>query len=912
MILPLNSTALELYNAGGKGMNLGKLARAGYPVPGGFVVTTAAYQAFVAANDLEERLLAQVEALQPGNPAALEAASQTMRGWFSAGSLPSELADALRRAYQELGAPPVAVRSSATAEDLPEMSFAGQQDTYLNVVGEEALLQAVLNCWGSLWTGRAIGYRERNGVLQSGLGLAVVVQEMVQSEASGVLFTANPLSGLRSEVVIDATLGLGEALVSGQVEPDHYVLRQEGEDGSLKIVSKKLGAKALAVRSQAGGGVRAVAESAAGLQALPDEQIAALAKLGRRVADEYDFPQDIEWAWAQGRLYLLQTRAITSLYPLPEGLPAEPLRVMASFGAVQGMLDPMTPLGRQAIGAFTAGAARHFGYEWTAEDQPVMLVAGERIFINFTALIRNRIGRKVVSKVLSMIEPSVGQALQPLWDDPRLAPGRQALSLRIVLRLGRVVLPVLARMAKNLRRPQDAHEKIFALVEQKVSAYRERAVQATTLMQQVALMDDMFAEIPGLMLHELIPCFAPAMAMLNLLNHLAADLPDGYSLVLEITRGLPHNVTTQMDLDLWSIVRALRIETGAASYLANRKADELTAVYKAGRLPPAAQTLLDDFLVRYGARGLAEVDLGRPRWADDPTPVLQALQSYLHIEDSNQAPDRVFARGEAAAQAALEKLVAALELAPRGHFKARLARFAASRVRALAGLRELPKFFAVRLMDVSRRMLLESGRGLAAAGLLGAAEDIFFFSLAELRELSGWQTMDGDWNLQVRLSSHPNQPLGQIIAGRRQRYEREKLRRQVPRLLLSDGRVFYEGVNYNPPQAETRDNLLLGDPVSPGVVEGVVHVVFDPHSTHLEPGEILVCRGTDPSWTPLFLSAGGLVTEVGGMMTHGSVVAREYGIPAVVGVHQATRRLQSGQRVRLDGSRGQIMILEED
>jgi pyruvate,water dikinase len=315
-LLPFDHPAISIENAGGKGANLARLAQAGYAVPGGFIVSTAAYQEFVQANQLEPRLLARLADL-PADPAALEAASRDIRAWFAAGSLPEALAGALRQAYAALGQPAVAVRSSATAEDLPELSFAGQQDTYLNVTGEAALLAAVLRCWGSLWTARAIGYRQRNGLPQAGLALAVVVQQMIQSEVSGVLFTANPLSGLRSELVIDATFGLGEALVSGQVEPDHYVV---GQADGPRILSKTLGAKALAIRSQPGGGVTAVGGDvgqAGQTQALPDEQILALAEMGWRVQDEYGFPQDIEWAWADGKLYLLQSRPITSLFPVP-------------------------------------------------------------------------------------------------------------------------------------------------------------------------------------------------------------------------------------------------------------------------------------------------------------------------------------------------------------------------------------------------------------------------------------------------------------------------------------------------------------------------------------------------------------------------------------------------------------------
>ena len=267
---------------------------------------------------------------------------------------------------------------------------------------------------------------------------------------------------------------------------------------------------------------------------------------------------------------------------------------------------------------------------------------------------------------------------------------------------------------------------------------------------------------------------------------------------------------------------------------------------------------------------------------------MQTLQSYLKIGE-DQAPDILFARGEQRAKVAIEKLANDARALPGGWLREKLVRAAARRVRALTGAREAPKFYAIRVMGVVRAELLKLGEEFAKAGIVEHREDLAFLHIRELDALAHRQY--GDWKT--------------LIAGRRAVYERESRRKQIPRLLVSDGRAYYEGLG-----SEMDDgDVITGSPVSPGVVEGVVHVVFDPHESQLAPGEILVCPGTDPAWTPLFLAAGGLVTEVGGMMTHGSVVAREYGIPAVVGVHQATTRLQTGQRIRLNGTSGKIVIL---
>ena len=392
LIAPFAGPA-QLDTVGGKGLNLSRLFRAGLPVPPGFTVTTAAYRDFVRRQGLQTVIAAALNGAGTEGAFSVDAASEVIRAGFAAGEIPEETAAAILDAYAAMGRPPVAVRSSATAEDLPGLSFAGQQETVLNVVDDAALLAAVVRCWSSLWTPRAITYRTRNAIDQESVTLAVVVQSMVDAEASGVLFTANPLTGKRDEVVIDATLGLGEALVSGQVEPDHYVV-----DPSGRITLKAIGAKALTIRSSGGGGTVSLQQDAADRQALPDASIVDLARLSREVGKVVEGPQDIEWAFADGRLYLLQARPITTLYPLPDGMSAEPLRAMFSFGSVQGMLDPITPLGRDAITAALIGAGKVFGSHATAETQSLLWTAGERLWIDVSGLMGSRRGTQACAR----------------------------------------------------------------------------------------------------------------------------------------------------------------------------------------------------------------------------------------------------------------------------------------------------------------------------------------------------------------------------------------------------------------------------------------------------------------------------------------------------------------------------------
>jgi pyruvate,water dikinase len=586
-------------------------------------------------------------------------------------------------------------------------------------------------------------------------------------------------------------------------------------------------------------------------------------------------------------LYILQARPITSLFPVPKES-FDPLEIWFSFGAVQGLVGPLTPLGMDAIMNLVAGAGAMFGVRLKPEEVNVFAAAGERIWVKISDLIRNPIGSRIFGGVIGFIEPSVGQILKPLIADKRLGAGRGRLKLSTVRRLAYFGLPVLGRLARNMLHPEKARTEFDARIETHLAT----AIIAPApdrfgrLLNIVRFMGDRIANAFPFLLPHFIPVFGPSMGALNLLNEIAGK---DRALALEVTRGLPNNVTTEMDLALWKTATEIRADAESASEFDASDASTLARRYMSGTLPSAAQTAIARFMDKYGMRGVGEIDFGQPRWREDPTPIMHTLQSYLNI-DAASAPDVVFAKGQKAALEAVEKLAAKARRQPGGWIKQKLVRAAARRIRLLMGAREGPKFFAIRTMGIARKALLEVGEEFAEAGTIDRPDDLVFLKLAELESLSRNEARD--WKA--------------LIAARRATYERELRRRQVPRVLVSDGRAFYEGLG-----SETdTDNVISGSPVSPGVAEGIVRVIFDPRQSQLAPGEILVCPGTDPAWTPLFMAAAGLVTEVGGMMTHGSVVAREYGIPAVVGVHQATSRLKDGQRVRIDGTTGKIVVLE--
>ncbi|PLC11709.1 pyruvate, water dikinase [Kocuria flava] len=798
---------------GGKAAGLGALLRAGERVPEGFCLTTEAYRS---------------------------------------GRVPER---ALLAAYERLGGGPVAVRSSATAEDLPGASFAGQQDTVLGVVGGDALLAAVRRCWASLSGERAVAYRAAQDLADEDPAMAVVVQGMVEPVAAGVMFTANPLTGNRTQTVVDAVPGLGTGVVDGAAETDHYVLPWEGPDPG---------------QPEHG--------------CLSADRLRELQQAGRRVQRALGGPQDVEFAWdAEGTLWLLQSRPVTTLFPLPPGtdpVHGEP-RLYLEVGHMQGLRRPVTPMGVSVLRETTRRWLGVVGVDATAAD-PFLVEIGGRLFTDLTGFVRSPRLRSRVPEAVRVYGPAVARGVRRVLDDPRFAPrpappGRRALSPAAAARLLLAVLPAsLLGALRALARPAAARERAFRELERVRRQPRSEPGDPAERIRRAAGLQD--ATLTGPMMRTLPPLWAALLA-----QGVAGRLLRGVLRPGELNatlRGMPHNVTTRMDLELWDVAVAARPHR---ELLLGTGPDELAARFARGELPEFGLTA---FLARYGIRGSAEIDVGSPRWADDPTPVFAALAGYLRVGDPEQAPPVRFARAEAEAEAALAGLV---ERAARTRpLRARLAGALLRRGRELAGLRELPKFLWLSPLAEVRRQLLAAGTALAGRGLLERPEDIMFLTLDEA------------------LGAARGADLRAAVAGRRREHDREARRRQVPGLLLSDG---------TDPMALPDDgapghgpDVLVGQPAATGVATGPVRIVHHPSEARLEPGDILVAPTTDPGWTPLFLTLGGLVTETGSPIAHGPTVAREYGIPAVICVPGATTRLTEGQVVTVDGAAGLVRL----
>jgi phosphohistidine swiveling domain-containing protein len=879
LIVPLASldrTRLAL--AGGKAANLGELIRAGFPVPDGVCLTTEGYERAV-----EEAGLASEIARLGSNPGASEREIAAAIGErLRTAPVPQRVRAALDASLEALtrsGAAAVAVRSSATAEDLAEASFAGQLETYLNVVGSDALAEAVRCCWASLWTERAVAYRAANGVNHSTVRMAVVVQRMVESTVSGVLFTADPVSGRRGRAVIDAARGLGEAIVSGAVNPDHFAVDVAADE----IRERTVGRATMVVRGAAGGGTERVSLPAETSEpVLRDEEIRQLAALGVRLEHHFGQPQDIEFALdAKRRVWLTQTRAITSLYPLPDTAPEAPeLRVYFSANVAQGFLAPFTPMGLQGMRLIGSGIARVIGRppRDRVQGPEFFAASGERLFFDITPLVRDRFGRRGFLGITNQMEARTNAALRELLAaEPRLALTQQPF-WRSALRFARVLAH--ARVPPRILRALVAPE------------HARRAADKVTS-RALAVADVPEGAGPGVrldaferLLAEGVPRVAPAVLPLAaagavayaVANRLLGELATNEERQI-VRRALPNNPTMEMDLALWELSRRARADPDTRQVLAE-SAEDLARRYAAQTLPQRLQADLVQFLATYGYRGVGEIDLGVPRWSDDPTHVLAILATYAGQPDDERAPDAQFRRARADAEAMVKEL--SRRAATRGRIRGVVVRAALHKTRALFGMREVPKASFVRVLTRARALLRSAGTQLAESGTIDAPDDVFFLTLPDARRAAA-----GD---DVR----------SIVRGRRAVYERELRRRHVPRLLLSDGT--------EPTPSLPEDALLRGTPASPGTVTAPARVLLVPNGATLEPGEILVAPSTDPGWTPLFLTAGGLVMEMGGAMSHGAIVAREYGIPAVVGVPDATERIATGQAVTVDGSAGVVQL----
>lgn len=824
---------------GGKAANLGELRRIrGVRVPGGFCVTTVAFDRYVHAATAVGALLQELEGLRPDDSEAIHRLGARLRAAVEAVAVPPDLTAAIEAALAAFGDDAaVAVRSSATVEDSPSASFAGQHDTYLDVVGGPAVLAHVRRCWASLFTERAIAYRLRNGIGRQRASMAVVVQQMVAADTSGVLFTADPATSNRKVCVIEAGSGLGEALVSGHVSPDTYRVR-DGE-----IVAHSAGTEGPVVG---------------------EAQVLRLAELGRRIEAHFGVPQDIEWCLAGEEISVVQSRPITTLFPIPS-MGDEGYHVYVSVGHQQMMTDPMRPLGLSF---------------WLMTTPAPMTEAAGRLFVDVTARLRSSVAREAVLDALGRSDPLIGDALRAIVGRGDVAAVPEASPA--------------ASSAVQATSPPEPIETDPAIVEELIAACEASiaALQQEIIGKSgVELLDFIAADIGELRRvlfdprgHEV---FMSAMEASWWLNDRLYEWLGVRNAADALSQSVPHNVTSEMGLALLDVADVIRPLQPVVKFLEGVAGGSLDGLEEVtGGL--AARAAIDGFLDAYGARCAGEIDITRERWRERPAALVPLILSNVRNFAPGEAMRR-FERGREEAARAERELLGMLRALPDGESKAAETKRKIDRVRTFIGFREFPKFGMVRRYFVYKAALLRDAERLVSDGVIAQADDVFYLSFAELHAAvaSGWA--DRELIAQRREAFHSYQAL------------------TPPRVITSDGEV----VTGSYGRADVPDGALVGLAVSAGTVEGRARVLTQLAGAEIEPGDILVTTSTDPSWSILFVSVRGVVTEVGGLMTHGAVIAREYGLPAVVGVEHATRLIRDGQPIRVNGTDGYVELLGE-
>jgi len=848
----------KLMVVGGKGANLGELSKIeGIHVPDGFCISTEAFKRIMGETPAIDGLLDQLSHLMVEDRDKIGELSGEIRRLIEGMAIPEDINEEITRFLDRLGEKNAyAVRSSATAEDLPTASFAGQQDTYLNIIGKEAILKYISKCWASLFTERAVTYRLQNGFDHRKVHLSVVVQKMVFPQTAGVLFTADPVTSNRKVSSVDAGFGLGEALVSGLVNADIYKVC------SGKIIDKKISAKKLAIYALKDGGTKEqeIEPERQNRQALTDEQILQLEGMGRKIKEHFGCPQDIEWCLADDTFYIVQSRPITALYPIPEANDQEN-HVYVSVGHQQMMTHPMKPLGLSFFLLTTPAPMRK---------------AGGRLFVDVTHMLASPDSREVLLDTMGQHDPLMKDALmtiiergdfiKSLPNDKKEVPGK---SNKVVSEYDQAIVSALIKRSQTL------------IAELKQNIQRKSGTD---------LFDFILEDIKQLKKILFDPqssgVYMAAMDAASWINEKMMEWLGEQNAADTLSQSVPNNITSEMGLELLDVADVIRPYPGVIEFLQHMKDDDFLDELVKFDGGQETRDAIYTYLNKYGMRCVGEIDITKTRWSEKPATLVPMILSNIKNFEPN-AGNRKFEQGRQEALKKEQELLDRLKQLPDGEEKAIETKRMIDLIRNFSGFREYPKYGMINRYFVYKQALLKEAEQLVHANIIHEKEDIYYLAFEELREVVGTNKLDY-----------------QIINKRKDEYKLYK-KLTPPRVITSDGETL--SGKYK------RENLptgsLAGLPVSSGVIEGRARIILSMEDADLEDGDILVTSFTDPSWTPLFVSIKGLVTEVGGLMTHGAVIAREYGLPAVVGVENATRLIKDGQRIRVHGTEGYVEIL---
>ncbi|PGW33078.1 phosphoenolpyruvate synthase [Bacillus cereus] len=854
----------QLFLVGGKGLNLGELSNIqGIQVPEGFCVTTVGYEKAIEQNEAFQDLLNQLTMLKIEDRNQIGEISKKIRETIMAVKITSDVEKAVTHYLSRFGNEHAyAVRSSATAEDLPYASFAGQQDTYLNIIGKEAILQHVRKCWASLFTERAVMYRIQNGFEHSQVSICVVVQKMVFPQASGILFTADPITSNRKVLSIDASFGLGEALVSGLVSADNYKVK-EGEIVGTMIATKKLAIYAL---KEGGTETKQIDPVQQKLQTLPEQQILQLARIGRQIEAYFGSPQDIEWCLADDTFYIVQSRPITTLYPIPEAND-QGNHVYISVGHQQMMTDAMKPLGLSFFLLTTNAPMRK---------------AGGRLFVDATQRLASPASRDFLINTLGKSDPLIRDALTTVVerdDFITLLPDDEKEKS-----VGKSVPPASSQ-------PQIENDP--AIVTDLIKTSQASLEELKRNMQTksgVDVFDFILEDIQQLRTvlfnPQSIAVIMAGMDASSWINEKMEQWLGEKNAADTLSQSVQNNITSEMGLALLDVADVIRPYPKVIEYLQHIEDDSFLDELVTFEGGDKVRDAIYAFLNKYGMRCSGEIDITKTRWSEKPTTIISMILNNIRDFEMG-ASKRKFEVGLQEALKKEEELLDRLQHLPDGKQKVEETKQMIRNIRNFIGYREYPKYGMINRYFIYKQAILKEAEQLVQNSVINEREDIYYLTFEELHEVVRTNKLDYG-----------------IIHKRKNEYKLyEKL--TPPRVITSDGEIITGKYKRENLPAEA----IVGLPVSSGVIEGRARVILNMEDANLEDGDILVTAFTDPGWTPLFVSIKGLVTEVGGLMTHGAVIAREYGLPAVVGVENATKRIKDGQRIRVHGTEGCIEVL---
>lgn len=858
----------NLSEVGGKGLNLGELSKIeGIKVPDGFCVTTNAYKKAIEGNSEINVLLDKLSIVKAEEREAIIKLSESIRNIIEHITIDKGIEEEINRELlKHDDNQGYAIRSSATAEDLPHASFAGQQDTYLNIIGKKEILDHIIRCWASLFTDRAVTYRIQNGFDHRKVLLSVVVQKMILSEASGILFTADPMTSDRTTLSIDAGLGLGEAMVSGIVNPDIYKVR------AGKIIEKTLGNQDFQIKPDLNGGIKEIKISERNQKGvLSDAQILELASIGKKIEAHFGAPQDIEWCQINNEFYIVQSRSITTLFPLPDVTDGKNPRVYMSIGHTQMMTDAIRPLGMSF-------------FEMLSDSS--MEKIGGRIYTDITHDLSSTVGKNRLVMATGKQDPLIQNALKNLTADKEfmasLPKGKRnikggiftAASIKETFKIykknnPKIIEDLIKEFAKEIKDTRDQLEK------QSEAEILEFIKNDRKKLYDMAYHPKMLgAIIAAILVNDSIN--KKVEKWLGIKN--AADI---------LTKSLDNNITTQMGLSLCDVADSIREYPEVYQYISGNPKDDtfLEDIVKLSGGVDVKRELMN-FFDKFGMRCPGEIDITKERFLEKPTQLVPILLNNIRVLKREEHYEN-FTKGKEEALSKRNEIILAIKRLPGGRKKAKKMAENISLLRNFIGCREYPKYYIVCRYQLYKNALLRVADQLIHSQVIKEREDIFYLYFEELCEAVKTHKVNYE-----------------IIRKRKEEYIRfDKL--TPPRIMTNDG--FVPQIGFKDRQIPA--GALCGIPVSTGIIEGRARVILSVEDANIEEGDILVTQFTDPSWTPLFVTIKGLVTEVGGFTTHGAVITREYGLPGVVGVENATRLIKDGQKIRVNGTEGYVEII---